>query len=119
MFELDRILYSLELTVVGMSSVFIILIFFACLIWLMKFLDAKVTAKNFNKTAVKVIPVPEITSEVDNALIAVITAAIHMTISKKARIKHVQFLGHQTQEGNWAAAGRLNVMSSHNLNKRN
>ncbi len=119
MFELDRILYSLELTVVGMSSVFIVLIFFACLIWLMKYIDARITENKTKKSTVGFKTAPEINYDEEGALIAAITAAIHMSIDKKARIKNIQFLGQQNQEGNWAAAGRLNVMSSHNLNKRN
>ncbi|MDT3737990.1 MAG: OadG family protein [Candidatus Kapabacteria bacterium] len=119
MFELDRILYALELTVVGMSSVFLILIFFACLIWFMKYIDAVITKTKTKKSKIGLQPIPEISIDDDDELIAVITAAIQMTISNKASIKNIQFLGQQNQEGNWAAAGRLNVMSSHNLNKRN
>jgi sodium pump decarboxylase gamma subunit len=114
---IEKLLYSLELTVVGMSGVFAVLIFFSFLIWLMKFIDSKITENNFKKSEKKLDSVLE---SIDNErkLVAAISAAIYMAIGKKARIKHIQFLGHQPQEGKWASSGRLNVMSSHNINKR-
>ena len=114
---LERILYSLELTVVGMSSVFAVLIFFAGIIWLMKFIDAKVTENKINKSDKKLGAVLESIDD-ERKIVAAIIAAINAATGKKAKIKQIQFLGHQHQEGKWSAAGRSNVMSSHNLNKR-
>jgi sodium pump decarboxylase gamma subunit len=114
---LERILYSLELTVVGMSSVFAVLIFFASLIWFMKFLDAKVTENKIKKADKRLSTVLESIDD-ERKVIAAISAAINAATGKKSRIKQIQFLGHQPQEGKWASAGRSNVMSSHNLNKR-
>jgi Na+-transporting methylmalonyl-CoA/oxaloacetate decarboxylase gamma subunit len=105
---LDRLFYSLELAVVGMSVVLTALIFFSFIIWLMKFIDAKISSSKVQNTL----------NESDDNLIAVISAAVYVALGKKARIKHIQFLDTQTQDGSWAVAGRLNVMSSHNINKR-
>jgi sodium pump decarboxylase gamma subunit len=121
MIDIDRILYALELTVVGMTSVFVVLIFFSLLIWFMKYVDAKITENKIKKSVVNDEDLQtEIIEDNDNdELVAIITAAIQMSVSKKAKIKHIHFLGHQAHDGKWATAGRLNVMSSHNLNKRN
>lgn len=109
----------MELTVVGMSSVFVVLIFFAGLIWFMKFIDAKVTENKIKKTVPKFKETTQSNIDDENDLVAVITAAVYTAINKKAKVRHIQFLGHTNQDGKWANAGRLNVMSSHNLNKRN
>lgn len=118
---IDRILYSIILTFVGMSSVFIVLIFFFGLILLLKFIDTKIGSKKTLKAQVEtVINKSESDSTTDDdELVAVITAAVHSTFGSRSKIKHIQFLDHHMQEGKWAVTGRLNIMSSHNINKRN
>jgi len=115
---LDRLFYSLELAVVGMSVVLTALIFFSFIIWLMKFIDAKISSSKVQNTINETKPEMHELNESDDNLIAVISAAVYVALGKKARIKHIQFLDTQTQDGSWAVAGRLNVMSSHNINKR-
>ncbi len=118
---LDKIIYALELTVVGMTSVFTVLFAFSLIIAFMKYIDSKMSANKQQKSiAHKPLTGTEIVDEVlDTELVAVITAAIQMSFSKNAQIKRIQFLGHKSQDGQWATAGRLSVMSSHNINKRN
>ena len=115
---LERLLYTLELAVVGISVVFSALIFFSFIIWLMKFIDAKISEKKTQKTLVDIQPESQEIEENDENLVAVIAAAVYVVLGKKARVKHIQFLDNHAQEGNWAASGRLSVMSSHNINKR-
>ncbi len=118
---IDKIIYALELTVVGLTGVLLVLFGFSLIIAFMKYIDTKMTEKKYQKSIVhKPLANNEIVDEsLDPELIAVISAAIQMSFNKNAQIKRIQFLGHKSHSGQWATAGRLSVMSSHNINKRN
>ena len=103
---IEKLLYSLILTFVGMSGVFSVLIFFSFIIWLMKYIDAKVTENIIRKAEKRLDTVLESIDD-ERKIVAAITAAINAATGKKARIKQIQFLGKQPQEGKWASAGRL------------
>jgi hypothetical protein len=56
--------------------------------------------------------------ELSDELIAVIAAAAAETLIAKVVVRRIQFLN-DTSTGAWATTGRLNIMASHQISKRN
>ncbi len=112
----DKIIESLLLLVVGMSSVIVVLLLFAFIIHAGKLIDEKINQIRISRYSRKIDSKPE-TEEINDELIAVITAAVMTTYRKNIRVKKIRFLDHTSQH-TWAVTGRLNVMASHLITKR-
>lgn len=67
-------------------------------------------------------PAPEIpvsaVEELSDELVAVIAAAAAETLTSTIVVKRIQFLN-DAATGAWATTGRLNIMASHQISKRN
>lgn len=113
---IEKIIESLLLLVVGMSSVIIVLLVFALLIQAGKLIDEKINQLRISRYSRKIENAPA-TEEINDELIAVITAAIMLTYRKNIRVRKIRFLDH-TSQPTWAVTGRLNVMASHLITKR-
>ena len=67
-------------------------------------------------------PIPEnpvsVEQELSDELVAVIAAAAAETLTATIVVKRIQFLN-DAATGAWATTGRLNIMASHQISKRN
>jgi len=114
---LPSVIEALYLMIVGMTIVFLVLIFFSFVIWLLQKLDYYLS-----KT-----PRPTYTAEdivIENAklsrddyreLIAVIAAAISVNYKNKFVIKKVKYISQKPKS--WVTSGRSTLLS-HNIVKR-
>lgn len=112
----DKIIESLLLLSVGMTSVILVLLFFALLISLGKWVDEKINQLRINLYSKKIENIPQ-PDEINDELIAVITTAAMLTYRKHIKIRKIKFLDHSSQP-TWAVTGRLNIMGSHLITKR-
>jgi sodium pump decarboxylase gamma subunit len=112
----DKIIESLLLLVVGMSCVIIVLFFLSFIIYTGKWIDETINQLRIHIYSKKIESGPAV-DEINDELIAVLTAAVMTTYRKNIRIRKVKFLDH-TSQPTWAVTGRLNVMASHLITKR-
>lgn len=112
----DKLIESILLLVVGMTGVFAALVFLAVMIWSFRLFDEWLNRKRIQKYASQV-ESKLVDNEVNDELVAVLTAAAASVIRKPVRVRRVQFLS-GTGAAAWATTGRLNVMASHSIPKR-
>lgn len=105
--------------IIGMTGVFLVLTFFYLLIVLINkintFFNTRKAAKKLNlenQTAT----IPK-TDEINPEIIAVISAAILITLKSKVKITSIKFLK-EPDDTSWARIGRLSLIESHNINVR-
>ncbi len=113
---IEKVIEALLLMAVGMTSVIVILFLMALFIAAGKWLDEKINAYRIRRYATK-IEKKGIPDELNDEIVAVITAAVMTTYRKKIRVRKIRFLDHTTQP-TWAITGRLNIMGSHLITKR-
>jgi Na+-transporting methylmalonyl-CoA/oxaloacetate decarboxylase gamma subunit len=105
----ENLIKALNIMLIGMTGVFLSLIFFSVMIWIMK----KVDKFLYIKSSEKVVQPTKITErELDEDLIAVLTAAAVAILKKKIRITKIHFLD-TPEQTTWASSGRMNIMTSH------
>ncbi len=114
---MENFFESLLLLVVGMSGVFASLVFLAGMIWLFRFADETLNRRRIKKYSQQV-ELHEVVDEVNDELVAVITAAVSSTLRKPVIVRRVQFLNQKSSGGSWAVTGRVNIMASHAIAKR-
>ncbi len=114
---MERILESLLVMLVGMTGVFTSLVLLAGMIWFFRWADEGLNAWRIKKYAEKV-EAERVEDEINDELIAVLSAAAATALRKSVVVKKVQFLSQKTTGGSWAVTGRLNVMASHAISKR-
>ncbi len=111
----ENLLVALKMLVVGMSGVFTVLAVFAFIIWLMKYIDAKMK-KNAEEAPILLEQKEFFEARTERELIAVIAAAATSIIGKKVKIKKLHFLDADISLQNWKTSGISNNMASHNIN---
>lgn len=112
----EKIYEALLLMLIGMSSVILVLVMMAVLIQVGKWLDETINAIRIRRYSAKI--EKQISGDdLNDEIIAVITAAVMTTYRKKIRVRKIRFLDHSTQP-TWAITGRLNIMGSHLITKR-
>ena len=114
---MENIVESLLLLVVGMVGVFSSLILLAGMIWLFRFADEEMNRRRIKKYSQKV-ETKQVEDEINDELVAVISAAAATAFHKSIIVKKIQFLDQKASGGSWAVTGRLNVMASHAISKR-
>jgi sodium pump decarboxylase gamma subunit len=112
----ENLTESFLLLVVGMSGVFLSLMFLAGMIWTFRFADEELNKRRIKKYAAKV-ETKQVEDDINDELVAVIVAAASATLHKAVTVRRVQFLGQQAG-GAWSVTGRLNIMASHAISKR-
>ena len=112
----DPILEAFLLLVVGMAAVFSALLLLAGMIRLLKWGDAQINAMRIRKYADKV-ETHQVDDEVNDEIVAVITAAVASTIRKPVVVRTIRFLDNGAEPA-WAVTGRLNIMASHAITRR-
>lgn len=112
----DFLFESLIILLVGLLAVLLSLTLFAILIEIIKRLDEKANAlliRWYSKRTQS----DETTDEINDELIAVLTAAAYLSIHKPVLIRRVHFLNDRGGTA-WSVTGRLNIMASHLIKKR-
>jgi sodium pump decarboxylase gamma subunit len=106
---------ALLVLLVGMAAVFACLSVLALLIWVVRSADETLNARKIRSYAATVPGLPE--EEINDELVAVITAAAVAAVKRPLEIRRMRFLG---PEGGrtWAATGRLNIMGSHAVQRK-
>ncbi len=111
---------ALQLTVVGMSVVFIGLLLLVFVLILFQRLDQWMTRRrSAPSTDGPTVPEPVVVSDptamrggVRPETIVVIAAAISVALSRRVQVKRVRYLG-SSLENIWARQGRVTIMGSH------
>ncbi len=116
---LTRLLFVLELTVIGMSVVFVSLLFLQFFINMIGLLERILARKPATPAGtpeaagLSANPAPEGPTAEEAAVIA---AAVAESLGAKARIHRIRLLQNEEQ-GGWARVGRLDIMRSHTTRK--
>ncbi len=115
----EKLIEALEVLVIGMGGVFTSLIFFYLLIVLLKKIDGMIQAKESKTLEIATNQRKEAEdlsriNEIDNELIAVISAAAYSIVRKPVRVKTISFLGNK-DDSTWSQIGKIDVISSHNV----
>jgi sodium pump decarboxylase gamma subunit len=112
----DPLIEAILLLVAGMAAVFSALLLLAGMIRLLEWADTRINMIRIRKYADKV-ETHQVDDEVNDEIVAVITAAVATTIRKPVVVRKIRFLASGAEPA-WAVTGRLNVMASHAITKR-
>ncbi|MBP1655207.1 MAG: hypothetical protein H6Q28_1763 [Bacteroidetes bacterium] len=112
----DLLLEATLILVVGMVVVFLSLLLFAGVIVALRASDERFNLFRIRRYTARVEATPE-REDVNDELVAVITAAAAAAIRKPVRIRRMRFL-ESAPAGAWTSTGRLNIMASHAIPKR-
>jgi sodium pump decarboxylase gamma subunit len=107
---------SLLLLVVGMAVTFVVLSLLAGMIWLFKAVDEKINRRRISRYAERV-ESHKIEDEVNDEVVAVISAAVAAIMKSSVTIRRIHFL-QSPEPAAWASSGRLSIMASHAISKR-
>lgn len=114
----DKLVESFDVLLIGMLGVFSSLAFFSFLIWVLKKSDNFFKNKSINKSLEKIHSETEKEGfNPDEELIAVISAAATAALKRPVKIRTIHFL--DSKNDSWASSGRIQVMASHQISKRN
>ncbi|GEM_PF-1004796 len=113
---LERLSESALLLVIGMSTVFLSLLFLAGMIWVIKQTDELLNARRIRKYSENV-ERKTVDPELNDETIAVIAAAATEAAHRPVVIRRVSFLKAQAG-GSWSSSGRINIMASHSIAKK-
>ena len=115
----DVLIFGLQITVVGLTVVFIAL---ALLAWMLSYFDridawfTKRRTQSEDKAAKSAVEGP-IEEGISPEIIAVISAAVAVATDGKAKIKHVRYR-RQAANPTWQMQGRATIMASHTINRQ-
>ncbi|NPV43519.1 MAG: OadG family protein [Firmicutes bacterium] len=107
--DIDKLIYGLQVTIVGMGIVFLILYIISLVLDIMKHIFNKKQKPSSEPSQIKkeIIPEPTEEKQDDTQLIAVITAAIAHTIKKPTtRFRVTKITRHQQTTPIWGMASR-------------
>ena len=110
----EKLIESLLILLIGIVGVFISLSLLAVMIWLIKAADEKINLLRIVSYSKKAEVQPE---EINDELVAVISAAVFTTLKKPVVIRKIRFLDNKAGD-TWAVTGRVNVMASRPIRKR-
>lgn len=104
---------ALEMLFIGMTGVFIVLIFLSLVIWGIRELDKVFDLKKTPAPAVAAASNAAVEPQGDKDIVAVLTAAASVACGHNVRIEHIQFLNDNKED--WVESGRFSLMSSHSI----
>jgi sodium pump decarboxylase gamma subunit len=115
---MDVFIFGIEITVVGLTVVFIAL---ALLAWILSYfdrIDNWVTNHRSKSQDAMVESAAEkpVDEGISPEIIAAISAAVAVAIGSKVKIKHVRYR-RQTANPTWQTQGRATIMASHTINR--
>jgi sodium pump decarboxylase gamma subunit len=111
------IIESVLLLVVGMAAVFSALLLLAGMIRLLEWVDRCINTTRIRKYSEKV-EAHKVDDEINDEIVAVISAAVAATLRPPVRIRKIRFLTGGPSDPAWAVTGRLNIMASHAISRR-
>jgi Na+-transporting methylmalonyl-CoA/oxaloacetate decarboxylase gamma subunit len=112
----DFLIETTLILMIGMTVVFLSLLMFAGLIVALRSLDERFNLFRIRRYTAKVESTPD-RQDVNDELVAVLTAAAAVAMRKPVRIRRMRFL-ESTPAGAWTNVGRLNIMASHAISRR-
>jgi Na+-transporting methylmalonyl-CoA/oxaloacetate decarboxylase gamma subunit len=112
---MNNLLEALLVMIIGLSGVFLSLLFFYIIIFFLQKSDEKLNKYLVQKKLEPNIIDTNIT-QIKPEIVAAISAAVFETFHKKIVIKKIHFLD-DDKSSQWATSGRINIMGSHNLKK--
>lgn len=114
---LPRFLFALELTAVGMTVVYLALMFLQFAINVIGWVERGLTrpkAQTAGPAGMPASPSADATpSGITAEAVVVIAAAVAEALGENAKVHHIQMLQNEEQAG-WGRVGRLDIMRSHN-----
>jgi Na+-transporting methylmalonyl-CoA/oxaloacetate decarboxylase gamma subunit len=113
---LDLLFVASLVLLVGMTIVILSLLLFAGVIVALRTSDERFNLFRIRRYSARVEAKPE-ELDVNDELVAVLTAAATVAIRKSVRIRRMRFLDARAA-GAWTSTGRLNIMASHAVPKR-
>lgn len=113
----ERLTEALNITLVGMTGVFVVLSFFSFVIWALKKTDESLYQRKL-KSQKKAVAKEKSTVVIDDELIAIISAAAIATLKKRVVVKKIFFLDSTHDESSWTLSGRNTIMASHSITKK-
>jgi sodium pump decarboxylase gamma subunit len=112
----EPIIQSLSLSVLAFGIVFVTFIVLVLAVRVIRWADERTNALRIAEYAEKV-ATHQVDDEVNDEIVAVITAAVAATLRKPVVVRKIRFLTTES-EAAWAVTGRLNIMASHAIAKR-
>ena len=113
----DRLIESLLVLAIGLTGVFASLILLASMIQALKVIDERLNRRRIQTYARKIETQQIAAEEVNDELVAVLTAAAAATLKRPVAIRRFRLFGSR-EAGAWAVTGRLNIMASHAIARR-
>lgn len=113
----EKLIEALLLMVVGMAGVFASLLLLAAMIFGFRWWDETSNARKIRKYATKLAEEPAQQDELNDELIAVLSAAVESTFGKGVVIRRIALFGKPGSNA-WKSHGRQTIMSSHTINQR-
>ena len=115
---MDLFMLGVQITVIGLTVVFIAL---ALLAWILSYfdnIDAWITNRKTKTQAQPTEAVAEksVDQGISPEIIAAISAAVAVAIGGKAKIKHVRYR-RQMADPTWQTQGRATIMASHTISR--
>jgi|DewCreStandDraft_4_1066084.scaffolds.fasta_scaffold00292_10 Na+-transporting methylmalonyl-CoA/oxaloacetate decarboxylase gamma subunit len=112
---MEKLIEALLILFVGMTSVFLSLLFFYIVIFMIREVDEKLNNFLVQK---KLVPTKLDTekAQIKPEIVAAISAAAYQTFHQPVKIKKIHFLDDSSSR-EWAVSGRINIMGSHNIKK--
>jgi Na+-transporting methylmalonyl-CoA/oxaloacetate decarboxylase gamma subunit len=113
----NNLFETLLLLVVGMTGVFSALLLLAGIIGLFRWSDERLNRKRISSYSKKV-ETQRVNPDINDEIIAVITAAAEAVLKRPVVVRTMHFLG-DSADGSWSATGRSTIMSSHTIDRKN
>ena len=114
---LERIVECLVLSVVGMGVVIVSLAVLAAIIAFFRYADEAANQWRIRRYRIRV-EKQRVDPDLNDEQIAILTAAAAMTFKRPVMVRRIRFSG-RADTPSWAVTGRLNIMASHLIQKRN
>jgi sodium pump decarboxylase gamma subunit len=112
----DPIIQSISLSVLALGIVLVTFVVLIVAVRVIRWADERLNALRIAEYAQKV-ESHQIDDELNDEVIAVITAAVAATLKKPVLVRTIRFLSTDSEPA-WAVTGRLNIMASHAIAKR-
>ena len=112
----DPITQSLSLSVLALGIVLVTFLVLIVTVRAIRWADERLNALRIAEYAQKV-ETHQVDEEVNDEIVAVITAAVAAMLKKPVVVRKIRFLSTESEPA-WAVTGRLNIMASHAIAKR-
>ncbi len=112
----EPLMQGVSLSVLALGIVVVTFVVLILAVRVIRWADERLNALRIAEYAQKV-ETHQIADDVNDEIVAVITAAVAATLKRPVIVRKVRFLSTETEPA-WAVTGRLNIMASHAIAKR-